>query len=368
MNEKNSHKDSQRNTEKGQKNSQEVKMENNRENNKKRLKTLILFLAITACFRVTSHIGLGQIIPETYTINGFVVEEYPIDRPNYEPPDAKKKRARWRNSPTQSETEQLEQINKKLNKLGYRLIKQDSMALYDFYKNTDLLADSIYRILHFSMNKNQQNFVFWAEKSEEKGGITVLWCEDGIIIEERNQREMKQGDKLYAYYWWRLYPIFCGDELVWCELIFKPSDERQFAHWQGYIKNSKKILYRFKFLHGAGGLPVYFKSFHGGWLLGITDYNTPGRVIYNGEELWKKYNCEGIWEYTLLKGKPFFFFTKPGDKKIHMMYDGKEVPFVWYDYIGNNGFLGGTEANDTMIWFFALRENQSFYVEAGIYE
>jgi hypothetical protein len=62
-----------------------------------------------------------------------------------------------------------------------------------------------------------------------------------------------------------------------------------------------------------------------------------------------------------------FFFTHKGDKKFRISYNGKEIPHLWYDFVGDNGewIVFG---NDVMVWFGAMRDNQLYYVEAGIYE
>jgi hypothetical protein len=135
------------------------------------------------------------------------------------------------------------------------------------------------------------------------------------------------------------------------------------AHREGRVRNAKKVLFEFSFEYGAGGMPVHFESLDGNWLLQIDD----GRVILNGKDLCKKYGYSRMWRYRSLKGKPFFFFTHKGDEKIRLSYNGKELPHLWYDFVGDNGGWK-VFGNEVMVWFGAVRGDQWYYVEAGMYE
>jgi hypothetical protein len=110
-------------------------------------------------------------------------------------------------------------------------------------------------------------------------------------------------------------------------------------------------------------MPVRFEALDGYWLLQLQD----GRVILNGEDLCKKYDYTGMWGYRFLKGKPFFFFKHKGNQKVRLSYNGKQLPHLWYDFVGDNG--GWTVfGNEVMVWFGAVRGDQWYYVEAGMYE
>lgn len=124
--------------------------------------------------------------------------------------------------------------------------------------------------------------------------------------------------------WGYLGPANMNNEPVWCDVNFAGDIAKgiNLSHWKGSVRNSKKVLYEFSFVYGAGGVPVRFGAGDGYWLLQTKD----GRVILSGEDLRKKYDYAGMWEYRFLKGKPFFFFSQKGDKKIRLSYDGKEIP------------------------------------------
>ena len=210
----------------------------------------------------------------------------------------------------------------------------------------------------------------------------TVYSSDAFIVEEYSIKREDLFNPTFAYMkkrekwrispskerrdgWGNLGPVYMNNELVWCEVAFAGATLQMvnLTHWKGLIRNSKKVLYEFSFEYGAGGMPVRFGAGEGYWLLQIED----GRVILNGEDLCKKHNYGGMWEYRFIKGKPFFFFSQKGDQKIKLAYNGKEIPNVWYDFIGDNG--GWTVfGNEVMMWFGAMRGNQWYYVEAGVYK
>jgi hypothetical protein len=293
-----------------------------------------------------------------YISDSFIIEEYPTKREDlYGTSDYSKKREKWRRLPYKDGL--VDDINKKIGPLNYKLVQRKEFYIYDFFKQEKLIEGGLYDITNFSIDKQNLNFIFFAKQRSEK---TVF----GVYVKNDHIQKMKENSELYmSYFFDGFYPFFINNDLTWCELIYKGDIMRgvNLSHWEGIVKTSKEILYKFSFEYGAGGMPVHFREIGSRWLLEIDD----GRVILNGENLCKKYNYSGMWKYRLLKGKPFFFFTHKGDKRFRISYNGKEIPSLWYDFIGDNGawtILG----NDVMVWFGAMRDNQLYYVEAGIYE
>ena len=121
-------------------------------------------------------------------------------------------------------------------------------------------------------------------------------------------------------------------------------------------------------------MPIKFYQAGGKWVLQIdqSHFLKEGitykcRVILNGQDLCQKFNHANMWCYHLIGGKPFFIFTRHQDSKFRMSYNGKKIPLCWYDYIGSNGTMD-IQVYDTMVCFDALRGNQRYYVEAGVFE
>jgi hypothetical protein len=295
----------------------------------------------------------AQISPKIYAGDTFIVEEYPTSRENIGDPASPymKKRAKWR-----TPSFNLPEINRKLSSSGYHFVQACPNCSVDFYKGKILIMGGMDDLRGFSIDSKGQHFTFFASKLGDPFPASELVCINGEI-----QRCTKE--KMYG--WGQLGPCYVNNDLLWCEVTHKPNTVRMvnLAHGEGRVRNAKKVLFEFSFEYGAGSMPVHFGPLDGNWLLQIDD----GRVILNGEDLCKKYGYSRMWRYRFLKGKPFFFFTQKGDKEIRLSYSGKEVPDLWYDFVGYDGEWGDA-GNGVMVWFGAMRGDQWYYVEAGMYE
>jgi hypothetical protein len=295
----------------------------------------------------------AQIRPKTYASDTFIVEEYPIARKDLYDNTLihMKKREKWR-IPSFNPL----QINRKLSSLGYHFVQACPDCSVDFYRGKILIMGGMVNLRGFSMDSKGQHFTFFASKLGDRFPASELFCINGEI-----QRCTKE--KMYG--WGQLGPCYANNDLVWCEVSHKPDTVRMvnLAHWEGRVRNAKKVLFEFSFEYAAGGMPVRFEALDGYWLLQLQD----GRVILNGEDLRKKYDYTGMWGYRFLKGKPFFFFTHKGDQKVRLSYNGKELPHLWYDFVGDNGGWK-VFGNEVMVWFGAVRGDQWYNVEAGMYE
>lgn len=322
------------------------------------MKKLNMFVSFLCLFLTLWSICEAQINNNVYISDSFIIEEYPTKREGlYATSDFSKKREKWRGLPYKDGL--VDSINKKISPLSYKLVQRKESPVYDFFKQQKLIEGGLYDITNFSIDKQNLNFVFFAKQRSEK---TVF----GVSVKNDHIQKMKEYSELYmSYFFHGFYPFFINNDLTWCEVTFKGDTVRMvnLAYWEGFVKSSKETLYKFSFEYGAGGMPVHFREIGGRWLLEIDD----GRVILNGEDLCKKYNYSGMWLYRSLKGKPFFFFTHKGDKKFRISYNGKEIPSLWYDFVGDNG-RWAVFGNDVMVWFAAMRDNQLYYIEAGIYE
>jgi hypothetical protein len=296
----------------------------------------------------------AQIRPTVYVTDTLIVEEYPITRMDLYNDTLvhMKKREKWR-----TPSFNLIEINRKFSSLGYHFVQDCPGCPLDFYQGNKLLVKGVVDIRGFSLDEKREHFVFFATELGKRFPEDAIVCIDGKI---QPCPAAEKWDR-----WGELGPGYVKNELVWCEVTYAGDTIREvnLAHWEGRVRNAKKVLFEFSFEYGAGSIPVRFEALDRYWLLQIED----GRVILNGEDLCKKYGHSRMWGYRFLKGKPFFFFTHKGDKKIRLSYDGKEIPHLWYDFVGDNG--GWTvSGNEVMVWFGAVREDQWYYVEAGIYE
>jgi hypothetical protein len=307
-----------------------------------RLYCSALFILLVVC-------GIGQTgsTQTVYSSDSLVVEEYPVTRDGLYNADAAhfNKRAHWRTPAFGLET-----LNTMFSPLGYTFTQACPECSFDFYHGQKLLIGGIDNIRGVSIDNKRSHFVFYASQSGKRFPEAELVCMDGIIT--RCSRDTMYG-------WGTLGPLYVNGELVWCDVKTEGH-----ALWEGVVRNKKEVIYTFDFQFGAGAMPVYFQAIDGRWLLHIRN---DGRVILDGEDLRTRYGYDGMWGYRLITGKPFFFFTHKGDKRFRISYEGKEIPDLWYDFIGDNG--GWTvSGNEVMVWFAAMRGAHCYYVEAGVYE
>ncbi|MCB2213940.1 hypothetical protein KQH50_00955 [bacterium] len=100
-----------------------------------------------------------------------------------------------------------------------------------------------------------------------------------------------------------------------------------------------------------------------------SDYLQSRGIVYrDGVNLNDLYGFDEIFGYQILAGKPFFFYKLDG--KIHLSYDGQDLP-VWYDnvwhhYCCSAGALNPTQAPN-WVGFWGERDGIQYYTEIGKY-
>jgi hypothetical protein len=93
-----------------------------------------------------------------------------------------------------------------------------------------------------------------------------------------------------------------------------------------------------------------------------------GQVYRNGVNLNDLYGYEEIFGYQHLDDKPFYFYKLDG--KIHLSYDGKDLP-LWYDKVWHYGCcsIGALNPITASNWigFWGIRDDVRYYTEIGRY-
>ena len=93
-----------------------------------------------------------------------------------------------------------------------------------------------------------------------------------------------------------------------------------------------------------------------------------GQVYRNGVNLNDLYGYEEIFGYQHLDDKPFYFYKLDG--KIHLSYDGKDLP-IWYDKVWHYGCCSigvlNPKAASNWIGFWGIRDGVWYYTEIGQY-
>ncbi|MEJ2207821.1 MAG: hypothetical protein P8129_02150 [Anaerolineae bacterium] len=92
-----------------------------------------------------------------------------------------------------------------------------------------------------------------------------------------------------------------------------------------------------------------------------------GHVVVDGQDLNSSCGYDEVFNFTLLGGRPFYFFEQGG--KVNLAYDGQVVG-ADYDSIPHYRCCSGAVVNPgvspNMVWFFATRGEQWYYVEVYV--
>ena len=106
-------------------------------------------------------------------------------------------------------------------------------------------------------------------------------------------------------------------------------------------------------------------AWEGQWVLEVL----PGKVLVEGESLNERLGYAEIFEWRLLAGRPFFFFSSQDG--VGLSYDGQVLPYRYDEvphYLCCEPALANPGHNESMVWFHGLRDGVWYYVEAGIYD
>jgi formylglycine-generating enzyme required for sulfatase activity len=92
-----------------------------------------------------------------------------------------------------------------------------------------------------------------------------------------------------------------------------------------------------------------------------------GYLVQDGQDLNKLCGYDESFTFALLDGRPFYFFKQDG--KIDMAYDGQRVP-AGYDTVPHYQCCSGAALKPntslSLVWFYATRGKQWYYVEAYV--
>jgi formylglycine-generating enzyme required for sulfatase activity len=92
-----------------------------------------------------------------------------------------------------------------------------------------------------------------------------------------------------------------------------------------------------------------------------------GYVVQDGQNLNEACGYEETFTFALIDGRPFYFFRRDG--QIHISYDGREIPTgydsIWHYQCCSAGVLNPSTSLN-MVWFYAKRGEQEYYVEAYV--
>ncbi|GAP12505.1 hypothetical protein LARV_00241 [Longilinea arvoryzae] len=147
-------------------------------------------------------------------------------------------------------------------------------------------------------------------------------------------------------------------------VITVEEDTRSTTHIDAVIKVDGQEVYRYAMLPRGGPSRIYgVWNWAGRWVL-----EANGALVVEGELYNQKAGFQEIFNFSLLEGKPFFFFVQNG--KTGIFYDGSTWP-AQFDAVYHGACcqpaVANPRANDVMIWFYAQQQSWWDYVELGIF-
>lgn len=244
----------------------------------------------------------------------------------------------------------LASYNTLLEPFGFRLALtqcgEPSSGQYALYQGDRLTQDAIFGLPAVSANASGTSFVMQLQLAD---GIYIL-TQDGVL------RRPDSYDTTAVY---------VGDEL----LTLTVSDRLS-------VRLGDQPVYHAPI--AASALPPVGLgspwSYAGHWVVeqidsipGPDTTTARGHIIQDGQDLNEVCGYEETFNFALLDGQPFYFFQRDG--KIHIYYDGLEIlssyNTIWHYQCCSAAVLNPS-TSPNMVWFYAKRGEQEYYVEAFV--
>lgn len=250
--------------------------------------------------------------------------------------------------------------NALLEPFGYSLRGYEQYANTDvhwsanLYHGSELVSANIDSITLVSVNASKTDFISYVDLSD---GNRYMFTKGSFKPYEASQKQV------YGY---------VGDNRLSMESVSSdPPKETIRVYLDDKLAGEYSMFL---------GNPTYASTngpwtYDGHWALVLLDgkqdtqgnINPVTRVIVDGQDLNEANHYDQSFQFALLSGHPFYFFQRKG--KIDLSFDGKEYP-QGYDEVPHYECCSGAMLNPAnslnMIWFFARRGNDWYYVEAYV--
>jgi|AMZC01.1.fsa_nt_AMZC01000742.1_16 hypothetical protein len=285
---------------------------------------------------------------------GFIVEEYPLVSAAEDQPDHYEFRQRvteqilavrraWREPPDLMAA--VAEVNEIIGQWGYSLrpfdeIEPGGPKYRLMHLGNPLITDITY-VWPIAVNSDRTDFRLLLDS----------WSEPTLVVTPDTVGYV--DDRTFVY----IPPVYVGNDLY--EVV---------ADWnaqQFHVTRNGQIIYTVTPTGPFVEPPVkalWAWEWH--WVLEVA-----GDVLIDGQSLRQQLGYEEIFEWRLIDGLPFFFFKRDGRYGLH--YGGQIVEPYRYDdivhYLCCEPGMFNAAGNDTMVWFYALRDGVWHYVEAGVY-
>ena len=300
--------------------------------------------------QITSEVPTQAVIPTAseqkmvvFTSNGLTFEEFGVintkmDSPTHLefnqriPEEVLKKNQTLREN---TRNERMDQANQTLAPFGYRINLNTSSDMMDLYQKDALLVGRISWIFPASANQSGTDFALVVEEEQGK-----TW-----LVSKNMQQDW--DNSLHGY----TSPVFVGDELTSVEM-------------EGFekisVRQGKNIVYSLNVSPNRVDNPLKkFAVWNRQWVLEVGE-----QLIINGASVNKSSGVDRIFNWQILKGKPFYFYQRGSRVGIH--YGDQDLP-VYYDEVIHyqccEPAAFNPEGNASIIWFYARKDGIWNYVE-----
>lgn len=250
------------------------------------------------------------------------------------------KRAAWREPTLQG---RLEQTNTVLATFGYGLQpspEASDFEIYKLYQGEEVLQEDIPSLWPVATSQSGADFA-----------LVVEVLNDGYrLVQKDGVTDWDMSASLFTA------PIFYGEDLL--SIRWEP-ESGQVEVWQG-----EETVFSFVAAFLVSSPVQGLWSWNGHWLLEVD-----GFLIQDGKTLNELLDYEDIFGWQLLDGKPFYYFRR--GPRIGLSHNDLVLP-VYYDEVVHNRCCepGAFNAagNESMAWFYGLRDGTWYYVEIGKYK
>jgi hypothetical protein len=151
-----------------------------------------------------------------------------------------------------------------------------------------------------------------------------------------------------------------GEELLTLDADIGRPDKIPYS-----VKLDSKVIYQGD--APPAGVDILIKalvSYQNHWALEVAE-----QVIVDGISIGPQLGFQKVFGLHIIRGQPFYFFQKDG--KIGVSYAGNNLPQTYDEVIHYKccePALFNPNANDHMVWFWAVKGGDYYYIEAGVYE
>lgn len=250
--------------------------------------------------------------------------------------------------------------NKLLNDFGYRLGDyqgkdySEAGRYFNIYRGENLIATSVVFMSPLSVNASKTDFLGFVDLWD---GNTYIFTREGL-----EKRIWPPEKEPYAY---------LGNKVLSVEFA---SFEHQKSLAKIYLDDN--LVYQSEIhnvsTYGSQDGPWVYD---GHWAIVLLDaqkdergdWKLVNRLVQDGQDLNAKYDYEQSFQFAVLGGHPFYFFQKEG--KINISFNEQQFT-QGYDEIPHYNCCSPALLNPgismNMIWFFARRGADWYYVEAYV--